>query len=116
MSGNYERVKLDELRQGRRGKHHELIEGILSDFASLPDGQAIKIPLSQVKGVSLAHLRAAVSRAASSQPGSSHGFRRREFLCLEENQKVRATRTEDQTRQELRGSFSWPAPVESVPG
>ena len=62
MATKYERIALKELRQGRKGKHHELIEGILKELPALPDGEAIKIPL---EGVSASNLRAAVSRATA---------------------------------------------------
>jgi len=63
----YERVLLSELRRGRRGKHHKLLQGILKDLEELPDNSAMKIPLRSLHGVSLANLRAAVNRATSSR-------------------------------------------------
>jgi hypothetical protein len=67
MGQKFERVALGELRQGRRGKHHQLIADVLAGLASLPNAEALKIPIAQAKGVSLANLRAAISRAASSR-------------------------------------------------
>ncbi len=64
---NYDRVALASLRQGRRGKHHNLISRILKDLETLPGGSAIKIPLADCEGVSLNELRAAVSRATKSR-------------------------------------------------
>jgi hypothetical protein len=63
----YESVWLSELRQGRLGKHHELVENILRQVRDLPEGRAIKIPLDTVNGLSKANLRAALVRAASSR-------------------------------------------------
>jgi hypothetical protein len=60
--GGFERVPLSELRQGRHGKHHELITDIASQIETLPDGEAIRIPVEHV-GVSLANLRSAIGRA-----------------------------------------------------
>jgi hypothetical protein len=70
MAQKFQRIALDDLRQGRRGKHHELITDVLADLRSLASGEAIKIPLAKLKGVSVANLRAAVSRAAG-----SHGLK-----------------------------------------
>ena len=70
-SGNkrpkYESVSLSELRQGRLGKHHELVENILRQLKDLPEGEAIKIPLDSVIGLTKANLRSALVRAASSR-------------------------------------------------
>jgi hypothetical protein len=67
MDKKFERVALNELTQRRRGKHDELMVRIVSDLLTLPDGEAIKVPLAEVKGVSVANLRAAVARATSSR-------------------------------------------------
>jgi hypothetical protein len=67
MEKKFERVTLSELRQGRRGKHNELITRILGDLASLPEGEALKIPLSEIKEISVAKLRSAVARATFSR-------------------------------------------------
>jgi hypothetical protein len=58
----FERVPLSELRQGRHGKHHDLMLNIAAQIARLPDGEAMKIPLENLE-VSLPNLRSAVSRA-----------------------------------------------------
>lgn len=63
----YDTVDLDQLRRRRRGKHHELMQDVMKDLEILPKGKAIEIPLASVKGVSLANLRAAISRATSAQ-------------------------------------------------
>jgi hypothetical protein len=59
---DFERVPLSELRQGRHGKHHDLMSDIVAQIARLPDGEAMRIPLEDVE-VSLPNLRSAVSRA-----------------------------------------------------
>lgn len=64
---NYDRVVLANLRRKRRGKHHDLVQGIFQDLESLPSGSAIKIPLSEVDGVTLANLRSAVHRASTAK-------------------------------------------------
>jgi hypothetical protein len=61
---NYDRVALDSVRRNRRGKHHDLIQGIFQDLETLPVGSAIKLPLSGVDGITLANLRSAVHRAS----------------------------------------------------
>jgi hypothetical protein len=63
---NYDRVILAEIRRSRRGKHHDLVGGIFQDLETLPAGSAIKIPLAEVDGTTLANLRSAVHRASNS--------------------------------------------------
>jgi hypothetical protein len=59
-------VDVANLKRGRRGKHHELVQGIVQELTSLQPGSALEIPLAEVGGVGLANLRSAVHRAASS--------------------------------------------------
>jgi hypothetical protein len=63
----YDRVILADIRRMRRGKHHDLVGGIFQDLESLPEGSAIKIPLTEVDGTTLANLRSAVHRASTSR-------------------------------------------------
>src|ERR1700690_1137567 len=63
----YSRVVLADIRRSRRGKHHDLLGGIFQDLESLPAGSAIKIPLTEVDGTTLANLRSAVHRASASK-------------------------------------------------
>ena len=63
----YDRVFLRNVRRKRRGKHHDLLAGIFQDLETLPEGSAIRIPLSQVNGITLANLRSAVHRASTSR-------------------------------------------------
>jgi hypothetical protein len=63
-ASNYDRVVLANIRRNRRGKHHDLIQGIFQDLETLPAGSAIKLPLSKVDGITLANLRSAVHRAS----------------------------------------------------
>ena len=63
----YNRVDIGSLDRGRRGKHHDLVEGILRELKLLPSGSALEIPLAGVGGIGLANLRSAVHRAASSE-------------------------------------------------
>jgi len=60
----YETVRVSDLRVGRRGKHHELLTGILKNLKDLPAGSALVVPLESIGKVSLANLRSAVSRSA----------------------------------------------------
>jgi hypothetical protein len=64
---NYDRVVLANLRRSRRGKHHDLLQGVFQDLQTLPTGSAIKIPLSELDGITLANLRSAVHRASASR-------------------------------------------------
>jgi len=67
MDKQFERVPLDELRQGRRGKHNQLMIRILEELSTLANGEALKVPLADIKGVSIANLRAALARATSAR-------------------------------------------------
>jgi hypothetical protein len=63
----YDRVVLADIRRQRRGKHHDLLGGIFQDLETLPGGSAIKIPLAEVDGTTLANLRSAVHRASTAR-------------------------------------------------
>ena len=63
----YESVSLDELRQGRLGKHHDMVKNIVDQLKELPDGQAIKIPLDSIGDLSKANLRSVIMRAAEAR-------------------------------------------------
>jgi hypothetical protein len=62
----YRRVEVTALDKGRRGKHHDLVEGILEELRMAAPGSALEIPLADVGGIGLANLRSAVHRASTS--------------------------------------------------
>jgi len=62
----YRQVKISGLKRSRHGKHHELVQGIVQELATLQAGSALEIPLADVGGIGLANLRSAVHRAAAS--------------------------------------------------
>ncbi len=62
----YRRVEVSSLDRGRRGKHHDLITGILAELETAQPGSALEIPLADL-GVELANLRSAIHRAAGSK-------------------------------------------------
>jgi hypothetical protein len=62
----YRRVEIANLKTGRHGKHHDLVQGIVKELMTLPPGSALEIPLAGVGGIGLPNLRSAVHRAASS--------------------------------------------------
>jgi hypothetical protein len=61
----YRQVKVDALDKSRRGKHFELVQGILRELETLSPGSAMQIPLADVGGIGLAKLRSAVHRAST---------------------------------------------------
>jgi hypothetical protein len=61
----YGSVKIANLAKGRRGKHHDLMGGIIQELKALKQGLALEIPLSSVGGVEMANLRSAIHRAAA---------------------------------------------------
>jgi hypothetical protein len=63
----YRRVEITAIKKGRRGKHYELVEGILKELVMAPPGSAIQVPLADVGGIGLAKLRSAVHRASMSR-------------------------------------------------
>ena len=63
----YETLPVSQLVHGRRGKHYELIRGILEELQHVPQKSAMTIPLKQLNGLKLANLRSAVLRATSSR-------------------------------------------------
>ena len=63
----YRSVKVASLGNRRRGKHHDLIGGIMQQLRTLQRGSALEIPLHEVDGVELANLRSAVHRAAATE-------------------------------------------------
>jgi hypothetical protein len=65
-AAKYRQVAIANLKTGRHGKHHDLVQGIVQELAMLQPGSALEIPLSDVGGVGLANLRSAVHRAAAS--------------------------------------------------
>jgi hypothetical protein len=65
-AAKYRQVNVADLKIGRHGKHHSLVQGIVQELATLKPGSALEIPLSEVGGVGLANLRSAVHRAATS--------------------------------------------------
>jgi hypothetical protein len=62
----YRQVRLSSLRKGRRGKHHELVGGILEELQTVPVGSALEIPLDGA-AIGLANLRSAVHRGATAK-------------------------------------------------
>jgi hypothetical protein len=61
-STHYESVNRADVPQGRKGKHRRAVADILSDLSKLNDRQAVKIPLSSLKGEKMQNLRSALNR------------------------------------------------------
>jgi hypothetical protein len=78
----YERVPMSELLRGRRGKHNDLVNGVLQDLRTLPADQAMRIRLKSVRGVSLSNLRSAISRAARIHKIKIQTYSDSDFLYL----------------------------------
>jgi hypothetical protein len=62
----YRRVDVANLKTGRRGKHHDLVQGILRELDMAAPASALEIPLADVGEIGLANLRSAVHRASTS--------------------------------------------------
>jgi hypothetical protein len=65
LISKYRTVTVSSLGRGRRGKHHEIVQGILKELESAEPNSALEIPLDDVGGIGLANLRSAVHRGAS---------------------------------------------------
>lgn len=61
----YKRVQVEALNRGRKGKHHELVSGIIAELRTSPLGAALEIPMADVGGIGLPNLRSAVHRASA---------------------------------------------------
>jgi len=61
----YRVVNSSLLDRGRRGKHYDLIHGVIKELRSAEEGSALEIPLADVGGIGLANLRSAVHRGAT---------------------------------------------------
>jgi hypothetical protein len=85
----YRQVNVDTLDRGRRGKHHDLVLGIVQELKTLAPGSAMEIPLADVGGIGLANLRSAVHRAST-----SHGL---EIETLADDQNFYVWKRKSQT-------------------
>jgi hypothetical protein len=63
----YRQLAISDLDRGRRGKHHELVQGILQELKVAAPGSALEIPIADVGGIGLANLRSAVHRASTAE-------------------------------------------------
>jgi hypothetical protein len=63
----YRRVEISDLNRRRRGKHHDLVQGILKELELVAPGSALEVPFAEVGGIGLANLRSAVHRASASR-------------------------------------------------
>ena len=61
---NYGRTLISGLKKSRKGKHHDLMGRILEDLKKSVPSYAVRVPLSDIKGVSVLNLRSAIVRAA----------------------------------------------------
>jgi hypothetical protein len=55
-------VNRSDVPQGRKGKHRKAVSDILGDLTQLDAQQAVKIPLSSLKGEKVQNLRSALNR------------------------------------------------------
>ena len=59
---NFKTMRQADVPQGRRGKHNEIVQQILSDLDQLGDGAALKIPLDGL-AAGKEKVRSALNRA-----------------------------------------------------
>jgi len=63
----YRVVDSSLLDKGRRGKHYDLMQGVVKELKGAPVGSALEIPLEDVGGIGLANLRSAIHRGATAE-------------------------------------------------
>ena len=61
LKSNFESILQSDVPQGRRGKHHDTIEKIMSDLEQLAPGRAVKIELARLPD-SKENVRSALNR------------------------------------------------------
>ena len=61
----YRQVQISSLDKSRKGKHHQLMQGIVKELHDLKVGAALVIPFEDVGDIELANLRSAVHRAST---------------------------------------------------
>jgi len=61
----YRVVDSSLLDRGRRGKHYDLINGVIKELKEVDAGAALEIPLDGIGGIGVTNLRSAVHRGAS---------------------------------------------------
>lgn len=59
----YETIATSEVPHNRKGKHHSLVAQIFSDLMSASAGEALKIPLLDLRKQKMENVRAALNRA-----------------------------------------------------
>jgi len=59
---HYESVNRADVPQGRKGKHRTAVANILADLSKLKAQQAVRVPLSTLKGEKMQNLRSALNR------------------------------------------------------
>jgi len=59
---HYSSVDRSDVPQGRKGKHRKAVSDILGDLSQLNAQQAVKIPLTSLKGEKVQNLRSALNR------------------------------------------------------
>lgn len=62
QSMNFKSIQIDDVPQGRNGKHKTIVTRILSDLERLQPGVAIKVPLAEL-AEGKAKVRSALNRA-----------------------------------------------------
>jgi hypothetical protein len=62
-SPEFESIPTAEVPHGRKGKHNSLVSQILSNLLTLERGNALKIPILDLRKQKIENVRAAVNRA-----------------------------------------------------
>jgi hypothetical protein len=86
----YRRVEVAKIKKVRRGKHHELVQGILGEMRLLSGEVALEIPLAEVGGIGLANLRSAVHRVCLAEGWTIETIADEKNLYVWKTDKARA--------------------------
>ncbi len=63
---NFPVIALNAVPQGRHSKHRDIMDRILADLSRLPNGSALKLPISKLDA-KLANLRSALNRVCRAE-------------------------------------------------
>lgn len=62
---NFESIERSSVPTTRKGKHHDIVEKILSDLSGMTGKRALRVPRAALGDAKIEHIRAALTRASA---------------------------------------------------